>query len=286
MSATPSAHERQPTLSARILGWLTGERAVAVADLPSEHAVSPAAVAPTRSHPVETLRARWAEESAASGWLTVTDWWDPACDAVVEALSARRDPGPALTRLGHARAELGCGIEETIDDVVALWRIYIGGEPPVSLIRQVAAGWADAGMRPLGADSCIDPTTRLFTKAYLEARLGELYRNGRGGLPAEEYALVVVDIGEVGRLASVAAMGRVAEALRRVCSGGEPLAVLAPGRAVALCAQGQHLATQLSELDILLSEPGPVESLCAAIWVESLPRSFSLVQGLLQDLSR
>lgn len=295
----PTQQPTAPGFGARVLGWLTGTSAASATQLGPERTITSDAVpdgpVPARvlaaealpvPNPVDALRTRWAEESAASGWLAVSDWWDPACDAVVEALVARRDPSAAIFRLGVARADLGCGIEETIDDLVALWRIYIGGEPPAFLVRQVCSGWADAGLRPLGADTCIDPTTQLFTRAYLEARLGDLYRNGRGGLPADEYALVVVDIGAGARMSGLPVMGRVAEALRRVCTGGETLAVLALGRAVALCAHGSELPAQLSELDLLLSNGDLGRDLCAAIWVESLPRTFALVQGLLQDLAR
>lgn len=286
MSSTPQTTQpgqaAAATLSARVLGWLTGSTAEVVdVSTPVVEAVTQ-----PRQATVDELRTKWSTASADGGWLAVSDWWDPACDAVTEALVAGGDPGPAIFRLGHVRAELGCGIEETIDDVVALWRVFGGTEPPVGIVRQLAAGWADAGLTPVGADSCIDPITRLFTKAYLEARLGELYRQGRSGLPADEYTLVVVDVGDIPRMDSLVAMGRVAEALRRVCCTGETVAVLAPGRAVALCRQGADLAGQLSELDVLLGGGQLGDSMHAAIWTESLPRRFSLVQSLLQDLSR
>lgn len=241
---------------------------------------------PADPDPMDALRQRWREASVVDGWLSASDWWDPACDAVVEALVGGRCPLAALHRLGHARAGLGCGVEETIDDVVALWRVRTAGEPPVSVVRALASGWADAGLQPVGADSCFDPVSGLFTRAYLEARLAELYRDGRPGHPADRYALIVVDIGQLSPLTGVGAISRIAEALRRTFTAGEALARFASGRAVALCKSGPELADRLSYLEGLLRNPELGDDLFAAIWVESLPRTFAPVKSLLVDLSR
>ncbi len=235
---------------------------------------------------MKVLLTRWRAQSVALGWLAVSDWWSPACDALAEAMVVGRSPLAVVARLGAARAELGCGIEETIDDVTALWHVCTGGDPPLEVVRAVAGGWADTGLLPIGADSCIDQLTRLTTRAYLEARLAELYRDGRPGRPAERYCLLVVDIGKVHTLADLGAISRVAEALRRTCTNGETLARLGPGRAVALCEAGPDLAMRLAMLEGLVQNPELGKDLHAAIWVESLPRAFSLVQGLLFDLSR
>lgn len=233
--------------------------------------------------PVEKLTARWRAHSEQHGWLAASDWWDPACDAVVEALLSGHSLEPALTRLGHARAELGCGIEETLDDLIALWRAHFGSDPTATAMRALASGWADAGMRPIGADSCIDPLTRLVSKAYLEARLSELYRDSRSRHPAELYCLIVVDVGEINSFSGLTTMGRVAEAMRRVCTNGETTARLARGRAVVICPNGPQLAEQLAELDALLNDENAEH---ASVWIEALPRTFPLCQGLLTDLSR
>lgn len=231
------------------------------------------------------LRERWQQASLVGGWMSGSDWWDPACDAVVEALVAGVDPQPALHRLGRARAELGCPVEETIDDLVALWQAFALREPPVRALRALASGWAEAGLEPVGAVSCLDPMTRMATRSYLEARLAELYRDARPGHPADLYTLVIIDVDEAGPLGGVARMCRVAEVLRRVFTSGETLARVAPGRAVALCQAGPDLASRLHHLEGLLRDRD-ADELGAAIWMESLPRSFGLVHGLLTDLTR
>lgn len=259
------------SLASRVRQWLVG-----AGELPQPEVT-------VVVDPVEKLTARWRSESEQHGWLAASDWWDPACDAVVEALLAGHSVEPALTRLGHARAELGCGIEETLDDLSALWKAHFGTDPTALAMRALASGWADAGMRPMGADSCIDPLTRLVTKAYLEARLSELYRDGRSRHPAELYCLIVVDVGEITSFIGLSTMGRVAEAMRRVCTNGETTARLARGRAVVVCPNGPQLAEQLSELDALLNDEKTEH---ASVWIEALPRTFPLCQALLTDLSR
>ena len=114
-----------------------------------------------------------------------------------------------------------------------------------------------------------------------------LIADARPGHPAERYALVVVDIGDRVRVpGDIAPISRVAEVLRRSFTRGETLARLAPGRAVALCPHGADLAGTLCAVDGMLATPHLEHDLHAAVWVESLPRTFALVQGLLLDLSR
>jgi hypothetical protein len=60
---------------------------------------------------------------------------------------------------------------------------------------------------------------------------------------------------------------------------------LAPGRVVALCASGVDVAARLIMLEGLLNG-GHDDDLSPAVWIESLPRTFGPVHGLLTDLSR
>lgn len=275
-------------MPARLLSWLVGAPARAGADEPAgqESWEEPAAVFPAAAcYQVESLREAWRSASVDSGWMSIGDWWHPACDALIEALAAHADPSAAIARLGQARAELGCTIEESIDDLLALWWVYARTDPSAPLLRTLAGGWAEAGLMPVGAGTCTDPMTQLATRAYLETRLAELYRDARPGHPSDLYNLVVVDIDQGLGLMNLPEMSRVAEALRRCCSHGEPIARIAPGRAVALVRCGPTLAAKLDELHELLcgSEESQVH---AVIWVEALPRTFGCVPGLLLDLSR
>lgn len=266
-----------PSLGAWVRSWFSGNGSAVATDR--------IVLVPPPSK-AAALREAWCQASVAGGWLTVTDWWDPACDAVIDCLVDGQDPAPALQRLGIARAELGCSVEETIDDVLALWQAYEGRAPTLDRVRCLLSGWAEAGLKPVGADTCVDPISMLATRAYLEARLAELYRDGRPSHPSDRFNLIVVDVATGDGFTGVGAMARVAESLRRVCTNGETLAGLAPGRAVALVESGPDLADQLAELEGLLATPELVDMLCATIWVESLPRTYPFVQGLLIDLSR
>jgi hypothetical protein len=73
--------------------------------------------------------------------------------------------------------------------------------------------------------------------------------------------------------------------MRRTFTNGETLARLAPGRVVALCASGVDVAARLIMLEGLLNG-GHDDDLSPAVWIESLPRTFGPVHGLLTDLSR
>jgi hypothetical protein len=278
----------QPSLAARVRNWMLGGAAVPAPrvlraggdlDVIRLDGAGPTAL------PADELRERWKAASLNVGWASPTDWWDPACDALTEALVDTRDPLSPANRLGRARAELGCPAEEAIDDLVALWHCWIGVDPPVAVVRALTMGWAEAGLEPIGVENCLDPVTRLATRSYLEARLSELYRDARPAHPAEAYTLIVVDVDESSALAGLGRICRVAEVMRRTFTNGETLARLAPGRVVALCASGVDVAARLIMLEGLLNG-GHDDDLSPAVWIESLPRTFGPVHGLLTDLSR
>ncbi|GAB2700402.1 hypothetical protein [Thalassiella azotivora] len=211
----------------------------------------------------------------------------------MEALTTQSDPRPAVRRLGVVRSRLGVTVEETMDDVIALWAVWARTEPPARVMQAVAAGWAEAGLEPAGAASCFDPVTGLCTRAHLEARLAELYRSGALGGRAAGYQLVVLDVtvlpaprrAEDLAWRQVEAIGRSAEALRRAFHDGETLARLAPARVGALAESGPDLNGKLGALDALLAA-GAQPDVAPAVWVEALPRTFSTVPQLLVDLGR
>lgn len=241
------------------------------------------------------LRRHWFQQSTAGGWLYDPDWWHPACDAVAEALVHGRPADPALRRLGAGRADLGCTVEETLDDVLALWRVLDGGEPPARVTRALLGGWAEAGMDRSENSCCTDTVTGLATRSHLQSRLGEMYREVPGDPPAAGYVLVVLDLclpepagpGVAPGLARVGAVCRAAEVLRRAFPHGPVRARLAPARVAALVRSGRELSEGLATVEALLdsapSGPGDAVTTC---WVESLPRRWSLVSELLADLSR
>jgi hypothetical protein len=248
---------------------------------------------PVSSARAARLRVAWHRRSLQGSWASAGDWWHPACDALVEGLVAGRDVRPCVRRLGRARSHLGVPIEETMDDVSALWAVFSRDDPPAAVLRAVAAGWAEAGLEPAGAASCFDAITGLATRAHLDARLSELYRAGELGGPVPQHQLVVLDVGFIPELDSAEEVAwrqldvvcRCSEALRRVFTSGQVLARLAPARLGALARTGPDVARHLADLEGMLAAAA-LPDIAPVIWVEALPRTYGLVPALLADLAR
>ena len=278
MTNQATLEPRPRSIAARVRSWFLGtdgaDLAVVTGPGPGTVALPDAAAA---------LQENWRRESLATGWFSPADWWDPACDAVVESVLSGADPLAPVARLGRVRAELGCTIEESLDDLAALFVAAGAQEPSLETVRALAGGWAESGLQEVGAASCFDSVTGLCTRAYLEARLAELYRDGRPGHPADQLCLVIVDIGIPGDLNGLPALHRTSEMLRRTFTKGSTLARIGPGRFLAVTAAGPALPGHLKTLEGLLS--GHEDDTAAAVWVESLPRTYGLVGGLLDDLA-
>src|SRR5690554_5498453 len=89
-----------------------------------------------------SLREHWREQSLAVAWLRSGDWFHPAVDSVVEAVTSDDGVLDALEALGVARASHGVGMGETIDDLACLYRVLEGGAPPLDAVRALCEGWA------------------------------------------------------------------------------------------------------------------------------------------------
>lgn len=279
MTQQVTIEPRPRSIAARVRSWFLGEDTVQAG---FRAGTAGAAGLPDAA---AALQAVWRRESLNTGWFSPADWWDPACDAAVEGLIRdRADLNATFARLGQARAELGCTIEESIDDLAALYQVSGQQDPPIAAVRALAAGWAEAGLREVGAASCFDTVTGLSTRAYLEARLAELYRDGRPGHPAERLCLVLVDVDVPSALDGLPALHRASEALRRTFTLGYTIARVGQGRFAAVAPVGPALPGNLRALETLLGDAED-ESI-AAVWVESLPRTYGLVRGLLDDLAR
>ena len=195
------------------------------------------------------LRDAWRQRTLAAGWLAVDDWHTKAVDTVAGAvllcglvLSTAPELAKACGRLGRSRAEAGIGIAETIEDLAALFAVLDGGDPPLTLVTSIAAGWAEEGLARYWQGGCEDPLTGLATVPYLRTRLTEVYREAGqlGTSPAATHRLVVVRLSP-----RPDAMDRVARAislghdLRAAFPGGETLcgeslSAFAAGPAIAL----------------------------------------------------
>ena len=103
------------------------------------------------------MRSLWRAASRDRGWSYPDDWWTPAVDAVTEAVVSDGDIAERCSRLGRARARAGVGMQETLDDVLAMaGLVYSLQQHPThlvderavpidvaSLLRSAAIGWSE-----------------------------------------------------------------------------------------------------------------------------------------------
>lgn len=243
--------------------------------------------------PTDALREQWRATSLQSVWLHEDDWYHPAVDAILEAMADGTSTLPACERLGLARAHSGCGITETIDDLLCL----VGspdGPPVAEALRALCSGWSEGQTGPRDADLYQDPETGLRTAGYLEARIGEVYAGGsrRGAHPSETHGLVVVDVSldhvsPWQRIARSASMGRT---LTDAFGEGHPMALIGGGTFASLVEYDDELVSTLDDLRILIKQDASdlaVSSILRRpprIWVEHLPHAVAEVPELLRRL--
>ncbi|MFI9593527.1 hypothetical protein [Nonomuraea sp. NPDC052265] len=227
----------------------------------------------------EDVQARWRGRSMAAGWSLADDWWAPAVQYAIKAATDGGDLPRACEELGAARAGAGVGIAEGLSDLAALFAVTDRGEPSFPLVRAYAVGWAERSFAPMNDLQCEDPLTGLATVAYLRTRLGELYR----GAVAGGHLLVVAEpYGPIGELAErLAAALNLATALRKVFTGDETLALLAPVRVGAVTTEDERLPGKVARLratDILHGRNPRVR-------VRRLPRAHAQALALIRTLT-
>jgi len=241
------------------------------------------------------LRDRWHATSVDSVWLRPGDWYHPAVEPLAHAVAAGEAALVAAEDLGRARAEAGVGVGEAIDDLVCLYRAS-GTDPPVDVLRALAAGWADgqAGLVVFG--SVVDPTTGLPTGAYLGQRLAETYATAarEGTTVRTTHALTAVDVAvePVPALLQAARSAAVGAALRAVHGTSEPMAALGNGVAAVLTARTKDLAAQTARLRAeITARVVPMQVSAATrhpvrIWQVLLPATHPEALTLLRRLAR
>jgi hypothetical protein len=242
------------------------------------------------------LLERWRVGSLDQAWARPSDWYDPAVDALVEAVAERRDASPAADRLGRARASVGVGLSEALDDLGALYVAAGIAEPPLIVVRSLAEGWADAGVSPIRSRACEDALTGLATAPYLRLRLKEHYaRAARTHLPAGlTHCLVILDaqLAEAHPWQRMARACVLGAAMAEVFDGGDPLAALPGGRIVALARRDDELNPALARLRSVVEDRVVRAGLGEAvrrpprIWVEGLPPDAQVALMLLDELER
>jgi hypothetical protein len=227
----------------------------------------------------------------ATGWATPGKWWTPAIDSVVDALLDDADQRSACAALARQRALDGVSLAETVDDIGALFAAARLGSPPYEIVRAVALAWGEAARSSIAAAGCTDPRTGLGTATHVEARLGEMYTEGRkyGFSPSETHALVIVELDTVGENGDPwndnLRMSDVAECLRTVFDAGQVMGVTGPGRVVVVAARATGLPRTVEGLRRMMQDwrgsgsgPGPM------IWVEALPVAQASAERLLSTL--
>lgn len=172
----------------------------------------------------------WRAASMAAGWAVPGDWWTPAVEQTIRAVTGGQGLARACMALGDARARAGVGIAEGMTDLAALFHARGEAGPPLAALRSFASGWVEAELAPMADLRCEDPLTGLVGLAYLRTRLAEVYREG----VARRHRLVVVTLTVTDAWDRIAAMLRLAALLREVFPRGETLVRLGPARAGAL----------------------------------------------------
>jgi hypothetical protein len=217
-------------------------------------------------------------------------------EAVGEALMADAPLwGPCAT-VGRALARDGASLEESLAALRATFLAVTGTDPDFDTVETLSVAWSEATLEFLHDVSCEDPLTGLASRSHLRTRLTELYRDAeRSGRAVEEgHALVVVDTVPAGPAAPTGIghalvkelrLASVADAVRAVFSGGEPVGRLRPDRVAAVVDRRPELGlsvglvrTQLWDLDLGGAEPH--------VWIEGLPSAAESGASLLDELSR
>lgn len=240
----------------------------------------------------DRLLLAWRTRALATVWRHPGDWEHPATEALVEALVEGDDPRPAVRRLGAARALVGAGMDETVDDLVCLFRA-VGTEPDAALVREVAVGWAHESVREPQL-AVTDPLTGLRTPGYLVARMEELY-DAPAARAALEHALLMLDVSvDDGRTTSRFRVGAsVGAMLADVLGPGHPTAQVRTGLFVALVARSRAAVTvdvlreRIDRLALDTASGPAVAPLLrnpARLWVEQLPDGPGLCASLVESL--
>lgn len=246
------------------------------------------------------LRERWRDESVRSVWLRPSDWYNPAVDALAAALLGAGDTEAAADELGRARGYDGVGIGETMDDLTCLYRTLGATEPPMTVLRALCQGWADAQAGTIAFGTALDPESGLPSRQYLAIRLAETYRDA--ALPTQRartaadlgHHLVLIDVaaGTVDPFTRAARSAAVGAAMTTTYGEGHPMATLGGGVFAVLARADEdphpplealqaEIARRCELLEIRLSTRQPVR-----VWVEPLPATHEQALQTLERVSR
>jgi hypothetical protein len=251
---------------------------------------------PTGSPAPRTLVEEWRAASVQNVWLRPGDWYTPAVDALAEAVEGGLDTAPAAFRLGEARAAVGVGITEAIDDLAIVFKAAGYEESPIRSVRALCEGWTGGNPAVQMGGGMTDAESGLGTVEYLIQRLVEVYGTAKaqGEKVAETHALVIVDVSVVDsdvwqRIARNAAVGA---ALKGAYGDSHPMAHLRDGVYGVVVRRGEALGTGIAALREHISEKaqsmriGNLTRQPPRVWVEALPDTHSYAVELLNTLQR
>lgn len=252
-------------------------------------------ILPTDGTGAAATRDRWRSASLSDVWLRPGDWYHPAVDAVVEALEEGRSPEAAAHRLGCARSSAGIGLDETLEDVVCLYR-SVGHPVDAIVVRGAALGWVQGRERQPALAGVRDPATGLPTTDYLGERLRETYgRAARAGeMVTESHCLVVIDVAvdELDAWQRMARSASVGRTLDQVFGDGHPMAALTDGVFAVLCERTSEVARLSQSVRRIVERNAQVLGVAdtmrrpVRVWMERLPTQHGAALDLLQHLQR
>jgi hypothetical protein len=209
---------------------------------------------------------------------------------LAEALLDDEDHLPIVAELARRRGREGVTLDETLDDIAALFTAARLGAPPFATVRTASVNWLAAAQGRIEAAGCVDPRYGLGTAAHLDARLAELYLEGErhGFSPAETHSLVIVELPVVAETPwdDALRMSDVAHCLRTVFDGGQVMGMATPSRAVVVTARAVVMPRIVETLRQLLHDTRAISPTAEpAIWVEALPVERSAAGRLLATLT-
>lgn len=253
-------------------------RAQRVPSPPLRTRISGISYLPHQSTSALTVRLvdRWCAESLATGWKSPGAWWNPAVDALAETLLDDEDHLDSCADLARRRGREGVTLEETLDDIAALFHAARLGDPPFATVRTVSLTWLNSVQGRIEAAGCVDPRYGLGTAAHLDARLAELYREGRrhGFSPTETHSLIVVELPTVAETPwdDALRMSDVARCLRTLFDAGQTIALANPRRVVVVAPRATTMPQVVERLRRMLHATRAVNAAAEpAIWIAALP---------------
>jgi hypothetical protein len=215
-------------------------------------------------------------------------------EAVGEALVAAADTRPACAVVGRDVARDGAALGEALDGLRTTFGLVIGVEPDFASVEALTVAWSEATLEFLHEVSCEDPLTGLASFPHLRTRVREIYREAEltGRSVAGDHALVVVEVGfsrparpAEHQFTPALRLVRVAETIRAVFPGGEPVARLSPDRAVVVTRRSPGLGSSVATLRELIADLD-LGSTDVRLWIEGLPSASDAGARLLDELSR